>query len=358
MVLVYKTLKHPDYEDRLIPDEQNGAWDDLGPMTPVGVARHTMVGTLWGTDRWFRRGAQSSGLTTYGVGKDGHIIRWNDPRGLSHTVTMWFDVTTGTWKYTGGSDKIVSPRRAGWANGGSDGLEGDGPAFVRALGINAINKNLISIERDDEGEPHDNPYVDPQALTIDRLIAYWFDQMEVPWDSFPINPHVGGGLVTDFFHLEFAIKGCPWEKVIEQINASQDRIRSFLKAAQTETVEGLPLPPPSPIDPNKGLPEGWTWDDLNIRFGTMTRKRLDGTITKSGFSPNGAISNAWIARGIEEGRSVSNLPPAATMAEINNPKITIDGKPAIASVVLFDGRGSDNWVLYRPANSIAWRWMF
>lgn len=358
MVLKFKTIKHPPFESRIIPDDQNGAWDDLGTMSVVGDVRHTMVGTKRGTDLWFRRGASSTGLTTYGVDKDGKIWMWNDPLGAASKVKLYWDSRLGMWIYGTGTERWVSPRRAGWANGGSDGLEGDGPAFVRAMGINAINRNLVSIERDDGGSPFTDPYVDPQALSIDRLIAYWHDQAEVPWDSFPINPHVGGGIVTDFFHLEFATKGCPWGPVIEKIDESQDRVRSFLKAAQTETVVGLPVPPPAPVEPNVGLPAGWDFDALDARFGLLTVKKLDGSEVKASFNQRGAISNAWMGRGIEEGRAVMEMPPAATMAEMENPKIVIDGAPATAAVVLFDGRGSDNWVLYRPDNSITWRWMF
>lgn len=357
MALQFRTIKHPPFELRLIPDDQNGAWDDLGIMEVVGDVRHTMVGTKRGTDLWFRRGASSTGLTTYGVGLDGSIWMWNDPTGKPAKVKIQWNAQLGLWVYGQGTERIVSPRRAGWANGGSDGLEGDGPAFVRAMGVNGINRNLVSIERDDNGDPYNTPYKDPQAKSIDQIIAYWFDQADVPWDSFPINPKIGGGIVTDFFHLEFATKGCPWGPVIENINASQDRVRAMLKAAQTETAEGPPLPPATPIEPDDSLPNGWTFDLLDTRFGTLTRRKLDGTIIKSGFNKNGAISNAWMGRGIAEGRSVSEMPPASYMAEMENAKIVYDGEPATAAVILFDGRGADNWVLYRPDNSIAWRWM-
>lgn len=298
-----------------------------------------MVGTLSGTDLWFRRGAASTGLTDYGVGKDGTIYMWNHPLGTAPPG--------------------ITVNRAGWANGGSDGLEGDGPLFVRTLGVNAINRDLISIERDDRGQPFTDPYVDPQALAIDRLIAHHFDRARVPWDRYPVNPNVGGGIVTDFFHAEFATKGCPWGPVMEQIDESQDRVRGLLKAAQTETGDGTPIPPPTPPEPDHDkLPEGYTEAGLDKRFGTLVRIALDGTESRSGFNMRGAISNAWIARGAEEGRPMDELPPAATMAEIENPKIQLGGRPATAAVVLFDGRGRDNWVLYRPDESIAWRWMF
>ena len=130
MPITFGRVAHPPFRDRLIPNAQTTAWDDLGQRTPVGVCWHTMVGTLWGTDTYFRTGAPA--LTDYGVGGatdgpnwDGVILRWNDPRG----------------------------RRSGWANGGSDGLEGDGPLFVRTRGVAAINRDLVSIERSDGANP-------------------------------------------------------------------------------------------------------------------------------------------------------------------------------------------------------------
>src|SRR4051812_7687088 len=122
MALVFGNVPHPPFVDRYIPSSQNHAWNDLGQRRPVGVCLHSMIGSLKGTDMWFRDGVPSpdhvaQGLTDYGVGGstdgpdlDGVIWRWNDPKG----------------------------RRAGWASGGSDGLEGDGPMFVRTLGVDAI----------------------------------------------------------------------------------------------------------------------------------------------------------------------------------------------------------------------------
>jgi hypothetical protein len=159
MPITFGRVPHPPFRDRLIPNANTIAWDDLGQRNPVGVVFHTMVGSLWGTDRYFRDLATggSKGLTDYGIGGsadgpewDGVILRWNDPRG----------------------------RRSGWANGGSDGLEGDGPAFVRALGINAINRDLVSIERSDGGDIS-TPLSPKQFESLCQLTAYWL-QYAIP----------------------------------------------------------------------------------------------------------------------------------------------------------------------------------
>ena len=64
MSIAFGRLVHPPFRDRHIPDSATRAWDDLGQRKPVGVVFHTMVGTLWGTDSYFRSGAPA--LTDYG----------------------------------------------------------------------------------------------------------------------------------------------------------------------------------------------------------------------------------------------------------------------------------------------------
>ena len=188
------------------------------------VCQHSTAGTLWGTDTYFRRGAASTGLTDYGIGGatdgerwDGVILRWNDPLGRAHLG--------------------VSSNRAGWANGGSDGLEGDGPAFVNALGIAAINRDLVSIERSDGGNL-DTPMSHKQFESICLLTAYWFDQAKVQWDRFPVHPD--HGFATHMLHCEFSTKACPYAPVTGQIDRIQSRVRELLRAAQTAPHEPAP----------------------------------------------------------------------------------------------------------------------
>lgn len=328
--LAFGRVQHPPFVDRLIPSAQNGAWDDLGPRNPVGVCQHTMVGTLAGTDQWFRRGAASTGLTDYGVGLDGLIYRWNDPRG----------------------------RRAGWANGGSDGLEGDGPLFVRTLGIDAINRDLVSIERDDAGKPDTTPFAGAQLEACAQLTAYWFDQARVPWSSFPVNPAVG--IVTHMEHFEFTSKAgnslseCPAQPVRSQTDVLQDRIRAILKAAQTATPGAPAEPPPKPVaQDHDAWPNGWTLEQLAARWGVPRRIDLDGKARVARFSAKGPLSNAWVARAVKEGITrVGDVPRPVRIVEIAQPDSGL-----VASMAIFDGRGTDNWAVYRPGKGIAWRWV-
>lgn len=351
MSLTFGRVTHPPFVDRLIPDTDTRAWDDLGPRRPVGVCQHSMVGSLWGTDGWFRRGAASSGLTDYGVGGvtdgpalDGVIFRWNDPRGRAATVyrTGKSYVPAGT---TGATAELVSPNRAGWANGGSDGLEGDGPLFVRTFGVAAINRDLVSIERSDGGSTS-TPMSTKQVESICALSAYWFDQAKVPWDRFPLNPAVG--VVTHLLHFEFATKSCPHAPVTDRIDELQARIRQILKAGQSQSPAPSPLPPAVPVRPDHAAwPAGYTLSTLRERFGALTRHNEDGRTGRFAFDPSGVISNAWVARGAAEGRAAERLPGALHWWVLR-----ADSDQAY-DLVTFDGR----WTLFRPDRHVAWRWI-
>lgn len=358
MALSYGNVKKPPVVMRLIPDFQNGAWDVLGPRNPVGIVSHTMVGTLKGTDQYFRRGAASTGLTDFGIGKDGTIYQWNDPFGGEHWVKLYVDGNGWTVYSDSGQSYKCTGNKAGWANGGSDGLEGDGPLFVRTLGVNAINRDLVSIERDDQADPYNNPFVDPQFASFVKLVAWIYDTIKVPWNTFPVNPNLVIDLVTYFWHLEFATKGCPHKPVIDRTNDAQNAIRGLLKAGQESGALPIPIEPPTPPAPDHtALPMDYTLAGLKERFGKLKHRKPDGTEELLGFNIKGAISNAWIARGAAEKRKMADLPPASYFAEVDNPKVMIGNAPGTEGVVLFDGRGADNWVLSRPDNSIAFRWM-
>lgn len=313
-------VTHPPFRDRTIPEGQTWAWFDLGQRTPLGAVMHTIDGTLWGTDSWFRynptTGRWPTGLTDYGIGGatdgelwDGVILRWNDPRG----------------------------RRSGHANGGSDGLEGDGVLFVRHLGTNAINRDLVSIERSDGGHPYDQPISPKQFASMAHLTAHWFDQAEVPYDRFPLNPHAGPGLVTHLWHLEFATKGCPWGPVVEQTDELQDEIRAILKAAQAPTSD-VPAQPPAPD--HDAWPGGYTVPRLADQFGRLLRS--DGR--DFGFHPDGVISNAWANRGATERLRARELPKPIIWHQLGAES---------GDVIVFER----DWVLYRVRGETAWLWV-
>lgn len=272
--LVFGRAPHPPYQDRIVGN--SGAWNDLGPRTIVGTCLHSMVGTLAGTDSYFRNEARLTALTDYGVGGatdgalDGVIYRWNDPKG----------------------------RRAPYANGGN-GPEGDGPAFIRRYGVSAINRDLVSIERSDGGNV--NTTVSPKQFeAIARIMAYWHDQAKVPWSAFPINP--AGGVVTQLQHFEFSEKACPFPPVRAITTRYQDRVRAILREYQTGAGPQPPTPNPDPVAPSDGYPRGMDAELAKTLFGAFVRKMPDGGTQRYGFdpSPKGVASAAWLARGDEE----------------------------------------------------------
>ncbi len=340
MTIVFGNVKHPPYIDRLIPDAQTSAWDDLGPRRPVGVCQHSMAGTLWGTDSYFRRGRASTGLTDYGIGGaadgerwDGVILRWNDPLGQPATVEI--DGTRWT----------VSANRAGWANGGSDGLEGDGPLFVRTFGVAAINRDLVSIERSDGGDTS-APMSAKQFESICALTAYWFDYARVPYDAFPVHPRYG--IVTHLLHREFSTKDCPFPPVTSRIDEIQARVRQILKTAQTLQPAPEPLPPARSVKPDHAWwPQGYDLATLAERFGRLPRRLPDGTTRTYGFDPKGVISNAWVARGVAEQRRADQLPRALGWWVLKA------AEDQTHEIVAFD----DRWVLFRPDPHVVWTWI-
>ena len=165
----------------------------------------------------------------------------------------------------------------------------------------------------------------------------------MPWDRFPLNPNVGSGIVTHFLHKEFATKGCPWAAVEDRIDELQERIRTILKAAQTDDA-GTPI---VPKPDHAWWPQGYAIDELRARFGNLTRHEAGGKTTRLGFDPRGVISNAWVARGVAEQCTVRQLPTARDWW--SHPAGT-DGQ---VDLITF----SNHWILLRPNRNVAWRWV-
>ena len=51
MFITFGRLIHPPFRDRLIPDANTRAWDDLGQREPVGVVLQTTPEKQWKADR-------------------------------------------------------------------------------------------------------------------------------------------------------------------------------------------------------------------------------------------------------------------------------------------------------------------
>lgn len=185
-----------------VPVGQNSAWDNLGVRTFKGIVLHIMEGTLEGTDAYFRNQARMSALTDFGVGisstrGDGAIYQWN----------------------------ALSANRAGWASGPANGLEGDGPAFVEKYGVNAINRDLRSIEiAGYVGEV----IPDIRIRAVINLMAYLADQAGISYKEWPFKD----GLTLVYAHLEFAQKSCPGPYIMGKVDYIIEEVRKILEKWQ------------------------------------------------------------------------------------------------------------------------------
>jgi hypothetical protein len=223
VAITFGKVPHPAFKDRPITKAEGHGQNDLGQRSVKGVVWHRMIGTLWGTDAYFRFDTTDA-LTDYGIGveaqdgatNDGVIIRWNDPLG----------------------------RQSGWASGPVNGAYGDGLAFVNKYGVNGVNRYQASIEI--SGKTYDVPLSEKSRQAIAELTAYWADQYQIPWDTWPISDQDGFSFVR--WHQEFCIgtgKVCPGQVVMDETNDLIERTRAVLKKYQESTgyapVVGLPF---------------------------------------------------------------------------------------------------------------------
>jgi hypothetical protein len=270
---VFGRVPHPPFLDRPIQKPAGWGQDDLGPRTVKGVVWHRMIGSLWGTDAYFRQ-PTTKALTDYGVGvlaqdgadNAGVIIRWNNPLG----------------------------RQSGWASGSfSSFAYGDGLAFVNKYGINAINRDEASVEI--SGLTYDVPLDPASKASVAAITAYWADQYEVPWDVFPIAPQDGFSFVR--WHNEFGpdegTKKCPGAVVMDATPELIEMTRAILKQYQ-EREGSQPVPPKEepPVVTDGKYPEGMDAGIAAMLFGKVT---VGKTVYQ--FDPKGPVSKAWLLRG-------------------------------------------------------------
>jgi hypothetical protein len=188
-----------------VPVGMNSAWNDLGTRQFRGFCLHIMEGTLDGTDAFFREDARMRALTDFGIGRgskggrdDYWIYQWN----------------------------TEASRRAPWANGATDGLEGDGPAFVNRFGVNAVNRDLRSIEHAGFSREVLNERIIQLSI---ELMAYLADQDRIRWDAWPYGPE---GQILTYAHREFATKSCPGDWFVNQIGRMIDAVGARLRQYQ------------------------------------------------------------------------------------------------------------------------------
>lgn len=263
--IIFGKVPHPEFIRHILAPGVRKAGDgwDAGPYQPgprKGVVRHRMVGSLYGTDSWFRN--PGTGLTHYGVGvgaidgpdHDGEIIQWVDP---NSRVAPW---ASGKWQ------------RAG--------EEGMGDLLVEKYGVGAINGALFAIEVSGQ---YDTKVSDKAIESIAQLQAYWADQAKIPWDKYPLNPVTGLGF--EYKHDDFQNeKPCPGSALKAVFPDITRRTKAILKHYQESEV--------APIRPKPlGFP---AYDGRDKRTGKTTWHAISRQVHAG---PNGAHGLAWAGTG-------------------------------------------------------------
>ena len=122
---------------------------------------------------------------------------------------------------------------------------GDGKAIVDSYGINAVNRDGISLEIGGTNEVID----EFSWNEIVHFIAYWADQCKVPWTTFPMNPATGISFLI--WHQEFTIgtgKKCPFQYLMDNTNRLIADVAAFMRKYQEGVVAG-PVTNPLPQAP-------------------------------------------------------------------------------------------------------------
>lgn len=223
MAITFGNIPRPAIEQRILSNSEaieGHGWDNLGKRNPKFIALHRMVGSLWGTDTYFRDPGVAS-LTDFGLGiasvdgasNAGRIFQWNDYKGY----------------------------RSGWASGQVSSPYGDGLAIVNKYGINAVNRDGVSIETSGTNEPLD----DTSWKALVHLCAYLADEMKVPYTSLPLNPHTGINVLI--WHQEFTIgtgKQCPFSWLMNNTDRLYNDMAALMKKYQEAAA---PAPKPVPV---------------------------------------------------------------------------------------------------------------
>lgn len=264
MAVTFGRVPKPASINRHIPTKQNTAWDNLGKRAkpPDAVTWHRMIGTLNGTDNYFRtfanaRQTKVGALTPIGIG-----VAETDGKTLAGTIFEWNLCETDT------------ENRAGWANGSVKSPYGDGKKYLDLFGINAVNRDIEAMEI----SGNYNTPLDPASR--DAIVAWtawradqygaWLKERGETFDftTFPLIPSQNNRSFV-IWHQELTIgtgKVCPGEVVIRETPALIARVADMLR--QYQTGEPAPAPAPPAPDPLYAQPipipallqQDWTGD--------------------------------------------------------------------------------------------------
>jgi hypothetical protein len=317
----WRPYPYPKMVDLIVPKPRDGAgFDRVAFRRPHirGFCTHITDGPQTQSIEFFRDffgtgGARAyDALTDLVIGADGRIGLLND----------WRDPERGG-------------TRAGWANGGTDGLEGDGLAFYRRFP--AINSALVSCEHASKAGQAWTDAMIEATVEVRTAIA---QELRCPAASYPVHP--AWGVSIEQQHRNFATKNCPAEPYISRHAPVVLReVKAKLAAWQGGDVD---IPPPAPVRTFTDF--GFTEEQVAYWFGTMRRHNADGTVDDLPFDPTGPLSLLWLKRCEER-----NVWPEAEEMKQFDSRIA-EGKEWFAS---WEG----GWTAVAPVGDgrAGWRWL-
>jgi hypothetical protein len=262
------------YADRLIADANNSAWDNLGQRVVRGVTLHRMLGSLEGTDTYFRNGA--AGLTDMGAKASSDLVyRWNDETGKGH--------------------QGVSANRAPWASGPYRATAyGDGLKFTNKYGVNAVNRDRRSLEIDGF---YADPWSKASMQEYAQTTAHDAHNYGITWEQFPYSPKDDCSFIC--WHNEFCgtdYKECPGSVVMNQTDEFIGIVKGIMKAAQQGAVTPptpTPTPPPAPTPvPVSPYPKGATEEWVKVAYGSV---KVPWAAKPFAFDITRSECRAWLA---------------------------------------------------------------
>ena len=163
-----------------------------------------MIGTLIGTDNYFRYEARESALTDFGVGNGGNVYRWTKP---GASISPWASGATGVAHAVPSGDGVDFVNRYGWRqNSDTESIEIEGLKYSDPV-----------------------PAADYQALV--QLVAWRVDSwLKIPWNQWPKN-HDGAQAI--YWHNEFQDeKPCPGQVVMDFTDRLIEDVRVRLRQYQ------------------------------------------------------------------------------------------------------------------------------
>lgn len=315
----WRPYPYPAMVPLIVRKPQDGAGFDRCPFRrPLirGFCTHITDGggQIEGIKALFEGPRAYDALADLVIGRDGRIGLLND----------WRDPANGG-------------TRAGWANGGTDGLEGEGIAYFRKFPD--INVNLVSCEHIAAAG---QAWTDAQIASSIEVRTALAQELRIPAATYPVKPE--WGVSSEQQHRNFATKPDPGEPYISTLDPIVRReVKAKLAAWQGDVTTP---PPPPPADPTRYTRFGFTLEQISGYFGTMRRFNRDGTTDDLPFDPKGPLSLLWMARCNQEGKF-----PEAEELHIYDSTIA----PGEEQFATWEG----GWVCYLPLNNqmAGWRWL-